>query len=120
MKSRLLNIARIVAAMVLLTALFPCRQAYAQYYTIGSDPAFVQWNRMKSEHFSIVYPNYMDSLARVYLFNFEKNRKLSDEGMGVEMVNIPLVLHPYTSVSNATVVWAPKRVDILSTPEFKG
>ena len=120
MKKLLHSLARLAAAVVLLAALFPRIEAAAQYYTIGSDPAFVRWNKMKSDHFSIVYPNYMDSLARVYLFNFEKNRKLSDEGMGVEMVNIPLVLHPYTSVSNATVVWAPKRVDILSTPEFKG
>lgn len=120
MKSFLNRIARLAAVIVLMSALFPCRQASAQYYTLGSDPASVRWSRMKSNNFSIVYPDYMDSLARVYLYHFEKNRRLSDEGMGVSMVNIPLVLHPYTSLSNATVVWAPKRVDILSTPQFSG
>ena len=120
MKKTFHRLAKIAAAIILLTALAPCRQAMAQYYTLGSDPSFVQWNKMKSAHFSIVYPNYMDSVARVYLYNFERNRNLTNEGMGVEMVNIPLVLHPYTSLSNATVVWAPKRVDIFSTPEFKG
>ena len=120
MKKTFHRLAKIAAAIILLTALAPCRQAMAQYYTIGSDPSFVQWNKMKSAHFSIVYPNYMDSVARVYLYNFERNRKLTNEGMGVEMVNIPIVLHPYTSLSNGTVVWAPKRVDLLSTPEFKG
>ena len=117
---KLHSLARFAAAVILLTALFPCRHASAQYYTIGSDPSFVQWNKMKSANFSIVYPNYMDSLAREYLYNFEKNRRVTNEGMGVEMANIPLVLHPYTSLSNGVVVWAPKRVDILSTPEFKG
>lgn len=120
MKKTFHRLAKIAAAIILLTALAPCRPAMAQYYTIGSDPAFIQWNKMKSANFSIVYPNYMDSVAKVYLYNFEKNRKLTNEGMGVEMVNIPIVLHPYTSLSNGTVVWAPKRVDILSTPEFKG
>ena len=120
MKKTFHRLAKIAAAIILLTALAPGRQAMAQYYTIGSDPAFVQWNKMKSAHFSIVYPNYMDSVAKVYLYNFERNRRLTNEGMGVEMVNIPIVLHPYTSLSNGTVVWAPKRVDLLSTPEFKG
>ena len=87
MKGSIHRLARIAAAVIALTALFPCRQAMAQYYTIGSDPSFVQWNKMKSAHFSIVYPNYMDSVARVYLYNFERNRKLTNEGMGVEMVN---------------------------------
>src|SRR5574344_741223 len=110
---------KLAAVILILSAVTPLPVAHAQYYTLGSDPSSVSWSKIKSANYSIVYPDSMDSLARVYLFNFEKNRNLVNEGMNLNMANVPLVLHPYSSLSNATVVWAPKRVDILTTPPFE-
>ncbi|MCF0173346.1 MAG: hypothetical protein HUJ91_06425, partial [Bacteroidales bacterium] len=89
---------------------------YSQYYTVGSDPWRVRWNIMRSENFRVIYPRPLDSLARVYLYEFEKARPLDQMGMKISMAEMPLVLHPYTIQSNATVAWAPRRVDIFTTP----
>lgn len=88
----------------------------AQYYTIGTDPSSSRWNILESNNFRIIYPRETDSLAREYLFAFERTRGETMSGLKIDPDKIPLILHPYTSQSNATVVWAPKRVDIITTP----
>lgn len=92
--------------------------ARAQYYTVGDDPASARWNIIKSENFRVIYPMGLDSLAREYLFNFEINRPRVQTGLKIEQPNMPIILHPYVLTSNATVVWAPRRLDVYTTPPF--
>lgn len=93
---------------------------FAQYYSIGSDPASVKWMQIKSNHYNILYPQEMDSLARRYLYLFEKNRSNTEKGLLIETPKVPLIIRPYSTQSNATVVWAPKRVELITTPPATG
>ena len=90
--------------------------ARAQYYTLGADPGNIRWNILKSDHFRVIYPVGMDSLAREYLFNFELARPRTEVGQKIEGAEMPMILHPYTLRSNASVAWAPRRVDVFTTP----
>lgn len=101
------------AAILLACAVFP---ADAQYYQAGSDPSSTKWSSIRGEHFDVIYPRQMDSLARRYLYLFEKYSSVTNAGLNVESAKLPLVLHPYEVRSNASVAWAPKRVDIFTTP----
>ncbi|MCF0178056.1 MAG: hypothetical protein HUJ90_05470, partial [Bacteroidales bacterium] len=105
----------VISLLFLLLLALPAK---AQYYSIGDDPGSLKWNSLQSRHYKVIYPTALDSLARVYLLAFEKYRNVTDAGLGVSSADIPLVLHPYTSISNASVAWAPKRVDILTTPPY--
>lgn len=92
--------------------------ASAQYYTLGSDPSSIRWRTIKGENYNVIYPAGMDSLAREYLFNFELARVRTQVALGIEGAKVPLVLHPYNLNSNATAAWAPRRIDIYTTPPF--
>lgn len=103
-----------VAALLLL--FLP--EARAQYELTGSDPARLRWNILKGEHFDVIYPREVDSLARLYLYNFEKTRPLDLEGLKITTPRMPIVLHPYNINSNGEAVWAPRRLEVETTPPF--
>lgn len=101
-----------------VSTLFPA-VAEGQYYLTGSDPARLRWNILKGENFDIIYPQEVDSLARLYLYNFEKARPRNLAGLRTDTPHLPMVLHPYNINSNGMVTWAPRRLEIETTPPFR-
>ncbi len=89
---------------------------FGQFYTIGDDPPFIKWNQIKSKNYTIIFPEKIDSLAREYLFTLERQRASVMEPLMIDPKPIQIVLHPYTTFSNGSVAWAPKRVDLITTP----
>ena len=111
------RLSKIIFALV-LSVTFPVMVS-AQYYTLGDDPGSIRWKTIKGDHFDVIYPRGMDSMARSFLYNFELERPRVQAAHRIEGAHMPLVLHPYALTSNATVVWAPRRVDIFTTPPFR-
>jgi len=104
----------LVTGILLLLTTVP---ASAQYVLSGSDPASLRWSRLKGEHFDIIYPTSIDSLARVYLYSLEKTRGIDLEGLrNIETPHMPVILHPYNMYSNGSVTWAPRRLELYTTP----
>ncbi len=105
----------------LLISLFSSFNLFAQFYVTGDDPGRLKWNSIESENYRIIYPKGLDSLAKVYGRNLEIYRiplsrsigHLPSGGFGKKM---PVVLHPYNAVSNGSVAWAPKRMDLYTIP----
>ena len=98
--------------------------ASAQFYQAGNDP-FSRWSQMGTEHYRIVYPRGMDSLARAYAIDLEKWQP--NVGASARMApgslqfgRTPVILHPWTPYSNGSVAWAPKRMDLYTHPEAYG
>ena len=102
------RLAAILTGLLLLAA----TPATGQYVLSGSDPASLRWNRISSEHFDIIFPVTIDSLAREYLYLFEKTRPADLTGLKIETPRMPIVLHPYNMYSNGMVAWAPRRVEL--------
>ncbi len=92
----------------------------AQFFSLGNDPARAKWNEIKTENYSIIYPEEIDSLARKYAYTLEKHRPKVLEPLSINPKPIPIILHPYTTISNGMVVWAPKRVELITTPSAYG
>ncbi|MBR1538470.1 MAG: hypothetical protein IJ636_03085, partial [Bacteroidales bacterium] len=103
-------------AILLAILLLGSLPAAAQYYTTGNAPSGLRWHHIRSEHFDVIFPVGLDSLARVYLYDFEKTRSASLTGLRIETPAMPVVLHPYDMYSNGMVVWAPKRLELYTTP----
>lgn len=100
--------------------LFPVT-SLAQFYTVGDDPGAVKWYRIETNHFNIIYPEGVDSLAREYGRMLEKYRIPVSGTAGYmpgEMMKrkMPVVLHSYNALSNGSVAWAPKRMDLFTLP----
>ena len=98
--------------------------ASAQFFQAGSDP-FSRWSEMGTEHFRIIYPEGLDSLARAYVVDLEKWQPTVGVSAGMapgslHWGRLPVVLHPWNPYSNGSVAWAPKRMDLYTHPEAYG
>lgn len=109
-----MRIKSLLAGALLLIASYA---ADAQFYNFGTDPSFVKWSQIRTPDFQLIYPRGLDSLARVYLFNLQRMRPVVNAQLLLDTKPIPVVLHPYTTLSNGSVSWAPKVVNLITTPE---
>ena len=94
----------------------------AQFYMTGDDPASARWRYVESPHFQVIYPEPLDSMARSYASELEKYRLPVSHSAGftpggMMRGKIPVVLHPYSAMANGLVVWAPKRMDLYTSPQ---
>ena len=109
---------RIIAvAGVLLT--IACGKMNAQFSLTGSDPAALRWRQMETENFKLIFPKGEDSLARVYGTELENARLRIAKSSGYLIgqsykAKMPIVLHSRYVLPNASVTWAPKRMDIFT------
>ena len=96
-----------------------CVVAKAQFSLSGEDPGSVRWMSMDTPGFRIIYPEGADSLAFVYGSWLEKAKKAASWSSGMEIGQyykgrMNVVLHSYNPVANASVTWAPKRMDMYT------
>ncbi len=109
---------RIIAvAGVLLT--IACGKMNAQFSLTGSDPAALRWRQIETENFKLIFPKGEDSLARVYGTELENARLRIAKSSGYLIgqsykAKMPVVLHSRYVLPNASVTWAPKRMDIFT------
>ncbi|MDR1406225.1 MAG: hypothetical protein LBI89_03380 [Prevotellaceae bacterium] len=94
--------------------------AQAQYYNTGTEPATVKWRQIKTGTFTIIYPQEADSLAQRYAWLFDRSYRAIAEPLRASLSRTPVVLHPYNLYSNGVVVWAPKRMELITTPAVSG
>ena len=88
----------------------------AQFYVTGDDPGMAKWNIMDTDHFSLIYPEGTDSLAREYGYKLEKFRIPVSRTTGyLHDGKMPVVLHAFNA-ANGSVAWAPRRMDLFTIP----
>ena len=107
----------ITATAILLT--MACGKMNAQFSLTGSDPAALRWRQMETENFKLIFPKGEDSLARVYGVELEQARLRIAPSSGFLIGQsykgkMPVVLHSRYVLPNASVTWAPKRMDIFT------
>ena len=103
-----------------LLILLSVNTSFAQYYSSGSDPARAEWRYIKTEWYDIIYPREVDSLARRYALILESSRDAVNLPLRAKPRRIPVVLHPYSVMSNGLVSWAPKRAEFITRPPSIG
>jgi len=89
---------------------------HAQYYTQGEDPASLKWNQINTDHFKVIFPGEFSTEAQrtTYLleFYYDQNPGYLNHQPG----KIPVILHNRSVLSNGFVAWAPKRMELVTTP----
>jgi hypothetical protein len=91
----------------------------AQYVDYGEDPARLRWRQINTEHYRVIYPAGNETRANLYANILESvyphiRNTLSAKRSSV----VPVVLHPYNVTANGMVSWAPKRMELLPSPNF--
>jgi hypothetical protein len=89
---------------------------HAQFYSLGNDPARIKWMEITAGKCKVIYPQEIDSMARVYAALLESAWQHVQKPLKIESRAIPVVLHPYSVYSNGVVTWAPKRMELITTP----
>lgn len=92
-------------------------QAFAQFYSAGSDPARLKWKQIDTEHYRVIYPVGVDSLALRYARLLQTAGMRTIEGLDTDMrKQLPVILHPYSTRCNGFVAWAPRRMELYCLP----
>lgn len=100
---------------------FFCMDAQAQFFLNGEDPGSIRWKEISSKTYRVIYPEGLDSLAKEYLIYLELIKMPVSQSLGYVpnqsyRKQMPVVLHPYSVMSNGTVTWTPRRVEFVTTP----
>jgi hypothetical protein len=90
--------------------------SHAQYFSMGQDPASLQWRQIRTKNFQLIYPSDFEKKGQ-YLANIlEIVRRNENRTLSAKVPRIPIVIHSRSSESNGVTVWAPKRIEFYSCP----
>lgn len=88
-------------------------QAHAQYYSLGSDPSAIKWNHAKINHFDLIYPENEAKLASRFGGIINDLAVPVTASMQSNIRNLPVIMHPYSVLSNGLSVLAPRRIELF-------
>ena len=108
--------------ILFVLALSTAVPASAQITASGTEPAKVQWQTFNSAHYQLIFPEGLDSLARIYAAALERYRIPNSVSSGFKANEyyskpMPAVLHSFTGYSNGSVSWAPRNMSLYTNPE---
>lgn len=101
-----------IHALFVFICLICCIPCTAQFYSSGSDDGSLRWRSINAGAWKIIYPENCDSLARAYAVSL---CKWSREGFPRKIM--PVILHTQNAYSNGMVIWAPRRMELYTTPD---
>ena len=90
--------------------------ANAQFFQTGQDPSRIRWRQINTDKFQIIYPEEFDKEAKRLTFVLSKVYDYGTKTMNFNPRKISVVLHTRTVKSNGLVAWAPKRIELFTTP----
>lgn len=99
-------------ALILLFTL----PAKGQFYESGQDPASIKWMQIRTPNFQIIYPSTFDSAANRLANSLEYLYSHVAKTLNHKPKKISVVLHTHSAISNGFVTWAPKRMELYTTP----
>lgn len=90
--------------------------ASGQYFSTGEDPASIRWRQISTLHFQLVYPEGFENNAQKLANYFEKVYQSGGNTLNHRPGKIPVLFHTSTVQSNGMVAWAPRRMELYTTP----
>ena len=90
--------------------------SFGQFYSSGQDPFRIKWDQIRTKNFRIIYPQDNKKQAQEYANILETSRPYICKSLNFFPKPIPVILHDYSSTSNAFVAWAPKRMELYNIP----
>jgi hypothetical protein len=87
----------------------------AQYFTYGQDPASQKWRQIRTDNFHLIYPEIRETKATELAHFLEAIRQPLSSSLNSSPRPIPVVLRNQTMLSNGFVMWAPKRVEMVTS-----
>ncbi len=109
-----------IRLLLLFFLMFFSQVINAQFYEYGQDRGTIRWSHFSSDHYRVIYPVGMDSLAMDFADKLEYYYPYQARVMEHEHKKIPVIFHNESSFSNGVFVWAPKRLEVFTNPDPNG
>lgn len=90
--------------------------AKAQFFQTGQDPSSIRWRQINTEQFQVIFPEEFEKEAQRISFVLEKVYQYGWKTLNFRPRKISVILHTRTVNSNGLVAWAPKRIELFTTP----
>jgi hypothetical protein len=88
----------------------------SQYYTSGEDKASIQWRKIETPHFRLVFPSSFESEGQNFASLLESAYPKVTYSLHYKPKPITILIHSQSAYSNGFVTWAPRRMEIFPTP----
>ena len=106
-------IKRLVVALPFFLAPFIL---HAQYFEKGQDPASVRWQQINTPRFQVIFPDCCSRQAQRITNLLEYVYATGSYSLNWKPSRIPVIIHNHSTESNGFVSWAPKRMELFTTP----
>lgn len=106
---------KIFSVLVILGFLLQSN-AKAQFFQTGQDPSSIRWQQINTEQFQVIYPEEFEKEAQRISSVLEKVYQYGWKTLNFHPRKISVILHTRTVNSNGLVAWAPKRIELFTTP----
>ncbi|MFA8449711.1 MAG: hypothetical protein ACEPOW_03335 [Bacteroidales bacterium] len=106
--------------LILLLVIIPSF-AYSQFFSSGQDPASYRWKILKTDKVKVIYPEQMSPIAQRIARNIHLLSPIETGELNAPTPRrFPIILHMGSSVSNAFVSYAPRRMEFFPVPSQDG
>lgn len=100
-----------VAVMLLGTG-----EAIGQFYLSGQDPFGFKWEYIESGNGKVVFPSFLEETGERVTGYKQWLTPTITEGLADLTGNFPILIHPALLQSNGMVTYAPRRMELYSSP----
>ena len=87
-----------------------------QYFQTGEDPASLKWRQINTPHFRLIYPEEFEAKAHKMASILDGVYDFGSYSLNHTPRKIPVIFHTRTVSSNGLLAWAPRRVEMYTTP----
>lgn len=94
--------------------------AHGQFYYNGRGPMNVKWWQTKTDGYKLVYPESFAPTAKGLEHFLDSIMQTINYGFTTRPQRLPMILHTENLNSNGEVVWAPKRVELMTASPAGG
>lgn len=101
---------------ILLLLFIVTSTANAQFFQTGQDPSQIHWRQINTGQFQVIYPEEFDKEAQRLSFVLMKVYEYGTKTLNFNPRKVSVVLHTRTVNSNGLLAWAPKRIELFTTP----
>lgn len=102
--------------ILLILILWATFAAKGQYFQTGQDPSAIKWRQINTVNFQVIYPQEYENQAQKLAFVLEKVYNYGVQTLKFRPKKVSVVLHTYSANSNGLLAWAPKRIELFTTP----
>jgi hypothetical protein len=89
----------------------------AQFYNTGQDRNSTKYKQINTESFRLVYPDFAEEKAQYFANKLKWASKNVSSDLSDHVRKINIIMYFESATSNAMVIWAPRRMEVHSTPD---